>query len=836
MNAPLSAAALQQALPPEPTGDGLPDIAAWPLGRLLETAQSLISQGHQLAAAGLYERWLSGSQPAGRAVAAFNHGALLQQLGHADHALKAYETALQADPAMGAAWINLGLIHERAGRHDHALSAWSRCAGTRHLRAQADTDLQCTALNHIGRLHETLRRYDLAESALRESLQINPDQAGVIQHWVHVRQKACLWPVYGVIAGVSPSRMLRCTSPLAMLALTEDPLRQLATAQSFVQRTYAFPPERLCDAYPRRDRRLRRIGLLSADFREHAVGFLLPRFLSGFDTERVELYAYDSTRPEETAQRLEILAHFNVVRPIQDLGDQQAAELIAKDELDILLDLHGLSSGARPGILARRPARRQGTYLGFVGTTALPWLDFVLVDEQVLPPESALMFTERPVYLDAPFIPLSRRTTTPSAGQGTCTRQEVGLSADSFVMAAFGNVYKITPELFGVWCGLLQRIPGTVLWLLDDNPATSRNLRAEAGKRGIGADRLVFASRVDHETFRRRLSLADVYLDTYPYNGGSTTNDVIDAGVPLVSRYGPTMVSRMGLSILSAVGQPDMAVDSFEAYADKVVEVWLRRGWKAPWRAASDTPVRHQAWIERVMADQPEPAVVAAVASSRHRAGPLMEITWDRHATVVEIEHHARQSLLRRDAQPRWSGGFTAEELIASGLRPEQIEQAIQETPPDIDLIACGAADPLAWSWGPFDAPDRDTARAQAEWQALRTVWPDLPSYPQAWCATAGNSLPPGPWLATRRAWLLWLEALAVLRLRAPKAAILNEPRRLMNLVAHRHGLKVHGLRGFSQEGAATAHALKLAWLATGQSVYRESFEAACRAADSHGV
>jgi predicted O-linked N-acetylglucosamine transferase (SPINDLY family) len=234
-----------------------------------------------------------------------------------------------------------------------------------------------------------------------------------------------------------------------------------------------------------------------------------------------------------------------------------------------MVDLHGLSAGARPGIFALHPAPKQGTYLGFIGTTGMPWFDFVITDLHALPPEHTEYFMEKPLYVEGSFIPL----TPPDENLPAVTRAEVGLPEDAFVMGAFGNVYKITPEMFEVWMQLLARMPDSVLWLIDDNTTTTENLKNHARAAQADLSRIVFSTRTVHKEFCARLKLCDVYLDTYPYNCGSTTNDVIRAGVPLVSRYGKTMVSRMGLSILSALNAIELTCVDVENYVNIVLQL-----------------------------------------------------------------------------------------------------------------------------------------------------------------------------------------------------------------------------------------------------------------------
>jgi predicted O-linked N-acetylglucosamine transferase (SPINDLY family) len=497
----------------------------------------------------------------------FNHGSLLQQLGQSAQAQQAYEQALALSPDFAQARINLGLVLEKQGHTAQAIAAWAHLTGQRYAKNPVETDMLTAALNHIGRVHENNRDYRQALKALEHSLLINPKQAGVIQHWVHIRQKACEWPVYKSLPGISKNEMIMATSPLAMLALTDDPLLQLLSAHAFVARTYGLKEERLCKVkqyhHPKK-----RIGFASGDLREHAVGFLLPTMLQGIDRERYEVYAYDFTMDDGSEHRKKLLGMFDHVRPVHTLTDRQAAERILEDEIDVMVDLHGLSAGARPGIFALHPAPRQGTYLGFIGSTGMPWFDFVITDRHALPPEHTEYFMEKPLYVEGSFIPL----TPPDENLPVVTRAELGLPEDAFVMGAFGNVYKITPEMFAVWISLLKEIPDSVLWLIDDNTTTTENLKNHARLANADLSRIIFSTRTVHKEFCARLKLCDIYLDTYPYNCGSTTNDVVSASVPIFSRYGKTMVSRMGLSINSSIGNDGVLSESFEEYFKNICD------------------------------------------------------------------------------------------------------------------------------------------------------------------------------------------------------------------------------------------------------------------------
>ena len=534
------------------------------LDSLFTTCEQLQQSGKSLEALAVYQSWLSTSQDANRHMAWFNYGSLLQATGNPQEAINAYTECLKLHPRFPQAFINLGLTLEKMGKRDEALQQWATLVSYRLLKDAPSPEMLVLALNHIGRVQEDLKQYDMAEQALEQSLAINPKQAGVIQHWVHIRQKACAWPVYKPLPNITQNEMLMATSPLAMLALTDDPVQQLLTAFAFVERTYGFKEEFLSKGRQYQHDRVR-IGYVSGDLCVHAVGLLLPELLEGHDRTKFEIYGYDFSPEDGTAHRERLKKAFDHLRTIHALTDRQVAEQVLADEIDVLIDLHGLSSGARPGIFALHPAPKQGTYLGFIGTTGMPWFDFVVADRYALPEELTPYFTEKPLYVEGSFIPLTRDETPVREA----TRAEFGLPEYAFVMAAFGNVYKITPEMFATWMEILKEIPQAVLWMIDDNPTTTANLKTHARNAKADLERIIFTTRSAHDEYKAKLKVADIFLDNFPYNCGSTTNDAINAGLPLISKTGKTLVSRMGKSVLASHGVSELAVSTDKEYFEK---------------------------------------------------------------------------------------------------------------------------------------------------------------------------------------------------------------------------------------------------------------------------
>lgn len=538
------------------------------LEQVIADVEARRAAGQPREAVQLYEAWIRQHDSPVKYVALFNLGVLRSDLGDLDGAEAAYAEALQLNPRLYQARVNAGLVAERKGQDVDAVRHWLAIAeAVAHGQPDA-ASFATTALNHIGRLQESRRHYAAAESALTHSLQIDPAQPDAIQHWVHLRQKQCTWPVYQPLHGITLNKLVAATSPLAMLALQDDPAMQWLTAHLFVTRKYIFPDTPRPARTPPKDGRLR-VGYLSGDLCTHAVGLLMAEILEAHDRSRVHVTAFDFSPEDGTAHRTRLRRAVDEMVPIHTMSDRESADVIRGRGIDVLIDMHGLSSGARPGILALRPAPFIGAYLGFIGTTALPWIDFVVTDRWTIPESMAAYMTERPLYIEGSMIPLSHQ---PVAG-ARFTRASVDLPDEAVVLACFNNIYKITPEMLACWLRILRRAEAAVLWLLDDNPAATAALRQRVADAGLDPSRLVFSGRSTHAEYREKLALADVYLDTYPYNAGSTARDVLDAGVPIVTLAGRTPVSRMAGGLLHAAGLEELIAHSWEGYETLAVEL-----------------------------------------------------------------------------------------------------------------------------------------------------------------------------------------------------------------------------------------------------------------------
>ncbi len=308
-------------------------------------------------------------------------------------------------------------------------------------------------------------------------------------------------------------------------------------------------------------RRLR-IGYLSADLHEHATAYLTASVFEAHDRERFEIFAYSYGPDDQSATRRRLIDAFEHFIDIRELSHTQAATRIRDDEIDILVDLKGYTRGARTEILALRPAPIQVNWLGYPGTMAVPFMDYLIADRVVIPPEQASSYDEALAYLPDAYAPVDpRRSVAETPG-----RAAAGLPEEGFVFCCFNNPRKITPEMFERWCRLLHAVPGALLWLFASQDAVIENLRKEAERREIDPLRLVLAPRVSQPEHLARLALADLMLDTLPYNAHTTASDALWMGVPVLTCVGDTFASRVAASLLRAAGLPELITSSLDAY------------------------------------------------------------------------------------------------------------------------------------------------------------------------------------------------------------------------------------------------------------------------------
>ena len=529
--------------------------------QLLEYASELEGNKQGILAAVLYQTWVKRTQSPFLHAAYFNLGAVLSNVGDVGGAEEAYRMAIKLVPNFLQPRINLGSLLEHAGKPEQAISEWRWVEQNVSLAQPENKSLLLMAINNLGRVLESQKQFYEALYYLTKSLSIEPDQDEVLHHWVYLRQKQCAWPIYDKVPRVSQAAMTRATSALAMLSISDDPAAQLAAAQRYVAKKVISNVPMLANPKGYGHSKIR-IAYCSSDFSLHPVSMLTVEMFELHDREHFEVYAYCWSPQDGSAMRQRVINAMDHFIRIDHMTDEEAAQKIRADEIDILIDLQGQTAGARANMLAYRPAPVQVTYLGQPATTGLPSIDYVIADHFLIPDETKQFYSEKPLYMPDVYQVSDRKR---QAGPKP-SRQSCGLPAEGFVFCSFNNNYKLTPEVFDVWMSILRRVPDSVLWMLADNTWAEDNLRREAEARGVDRNRLVFAGRVSPENYLARYLIADLFLDSFPFNAGTTANDALWMGLPVLTCSGRSFASRMAGALLTAVGLNELITYNFEDY------------------------------------------------------------------------------------------------------------------------------------------------------------------------------------------------------------------------------------------------------------------------------
>jgi predicted O-linked N-acetylglucosamine transferase (SPINDLY family) len=346
-----------------------------------------------------------------------------------------------------------------------------------------------------------------------------------------------------------------------LFGCSEDQALHLRCARRRVQSRVSSAPPLWRGEIWRNDRI--RVAYISADFRMHATSYLVTELFELHDRSRFEVVGISLGPDDGSDMRARVVAAFDHFIDVRMTSDLEAAQLLHDLRIDLAVDMQGHQRGARPGILALRPAPIQACYLGFPGTTGADFIDYIVADPIVLPFDRQPYYTEKIVHLPECYqVNDRRRLIAPLA----TTREQAGLPSQGFVFCSFNGDWKITPAVFDIWMRLLQAVEGSVLWLLRDNATAEANLRGEAASRGIDPARLVFAERIKMEEHLARHRLADLFLDTFPCNAHTTASDALWAGLPLLTTLGETFSGRVAASLLMAVGLSDLVTRSLAEY------------------------------------------------------------------------------------------------------------------------------------------------------------------------------------------------------------------------------------------------------------------------------
>jgi len=527
-------------------------------------AQALDNRGNVLAALGRHEEALGSYQQAlairpDYAGALSNRGIALERLGQFEAALASYDRALSLDPDDAKALANRGNALYRLKLYDDALAAYERSLAI----APDDAD----TLFSRGNALVALRRFELAAASFQGAIELRPDDANALAGLANAALATCDWRQ----AEERRQRLLTRieegeadVGPFALLMHCDDPALQLTCARNFAAR---HAPGRGEAAHDVRERRLHekiRVAYLSADFHAHVMAYQVAELIERHDRGRFDVLGVSFAPDDGSAIRARLVKGFDLFMDVRGRSDREVARALRELEVDIAVDLMGHTRDARMGIFAERAAPIQVSYLGYAGTSGADYIDYIIGDPVVLPFEHQPFYSERTVQLPDSFFACDSER--PIASR-VPSRREAGLPEQGFVFCCFNNAAKLQPAMFDLWMRLLRDVPGSVLWLSPKQASAERNLRQEAQARGVAPQRLVFAGReAKLEDHLARHRLADLFLDTLPYNAHATAGDALWAGLPVLTCLGGSFAARVAASLTTAVGLPELVTTSLAEY------------------------------------------------------------------------------------------------------------------------------------------------------------------------------------------------------------------------------------------------------------------------------
>jgi predicted O-linked N-acetylglucosamine transferase (SPINDLY family) len=500
------------------------------------------------------------------ALAYFNRGITLKYLHRFTDALASYDRAIALKADFAEAWCYRGNVLLDMQRLDEAMRSYAKALSLKPNYADA--------WYQQGLALYKQQNYPAALSSFERALALNPAIAFLPGQILFTRAQICDWQnIDSAMSALAAQIMAgeNACFPFASHAFFDSPALQLQAATSWTQAKCPANPA-LPAITPYSGHPKIRVGYFSADFRQHPVAFLTAELFELHDREDFQIFGFSyAAASSGDEMRLRLERGFDRFIDISDLSDQQAVELIRDMEIDIAVDLGGHTRNSRMSLFAMRVAPLQLSYIGFLGTLATGYMDYLLADAVLIPAESQPFYTEKLIYLPSYQVNDSQR----QIANIHFSRQQLGLPESGFVFCCFNNNFKITAETFSGWMRILQSVQGSVLLLYAENDLVKHNLGQAALAHGIAPDRLIFSQRLPLAEHLARYRTADLFLDTLPYNAGATASDALWAGLPVLTRAGASFAGRLAASLLTAIDLPELITHNQADYEARAIELAL---------------------------------------------------------------------------------------------------------------------------------------------------------------------------------------------------------------------------------------------------------------------
>ena len=498
------------------------------------------------------------------AVAHSNLGNVYAKLRQFDQALSAFEQAALLDPQDAETWSNAGIVFFELKRFEEAIALYDK--------ALAIDPNYAEALCNKGNALDELKRYEEAIACYEKALSINPNIDWAPGVWMHLKLKVSSWEnleanVEVLLAKITAGE--KVSNPFPLLAMSDDPMLHRQASEIFAH--YQYPSNSTLGPIAKHPKGEKiRIGYFSADFHNHATGYLLAELIELHDKNQFELIGISFGPNQDDEMRIRLQQSFDQLIDASTMSDIEIAQLSRDLKIDIAVDLKGFTQNCRTGIFAYRAAPIQLSYLGYPGTMSTNYIDYLIADRTLIPQEAQQAYSEKIAYLPNSYQANDRKRVI---SDKRFTKGDLGLPEQGFIFCSFNNNYKILPATFEIWMRILKAVDGSVLWLYEDNAAAADHLRQEAEKRGVHPSRLVFAKRMPLAEHLARHQLADLFIDAFPCNAHTTASDALWAGLPVLTLMGNSFASRVAASLLKAIELPELITSTPQAYEALAIEI-----------------------------------------------------------------------------------------------------------------------------------------------------------------------------------------------------------------------------------------------------------------------
>ena len=475
-----------------------------------------------------------------------------------------YNKAIKLNPKNFAAYNNLGSTYKEINQNENAIKNFN-------IAKKINPDYYI-AYNNLGNHFQEIKLYEDAIKNYKKVVELKPDFKFAIGKLMHAKMRISYWHEYeehldNLINSFKKKN--KTITPFPFLSLIDNPEYHKTNAEIYSKEQFIGPKKEQLERKIIKNEKIK-LGYFSPDFRDHPILHLTREIFQFHNKSKFEIYAFSFGPKEEYENLEEVKGFFTKFIDIRSMSDQEVANLSQEIGIDIAIDLCGFTAWNRAKIFFFRAAPIQINYLGYPGTMGSEFMDYIIADKTVIPENEKINFSEKVAYLPNCYQP---NTKIDSLIEKDFSRTDFNLPEDAFVFCNFNSSYKITPNIFNVWMNILKKTPKSVLWLLKSNNAACENIWKTAEKKGIDRNRIIFADRLPHYDHLKRIALADIFLDTFPYNAHTTASDTIRMGVPIIALMGKSFASRVSSSILNQVNMKELITTNTEDFQNLAIDI-----------------------------------------------------------------------------------------------------------------------------------------------------------------------------------------------------------------------------------------------------------------------